>query len=671
MNKLYFKKGIATLAFLMLVLSPVYSQQIVPDGTTKTSLSQYGTTVNVTTNTVKGNSAFNSFVKFNVNKDNVVNLILPGNTDNLVNLVHGEFSDIQGTINSLKGNVVGGNLYLVNPHGMMVGPQGKINAGSLVALSPSKSFMSEYLDANGEISDAFANSLMQREFNVNPDAVITICGELNAKNNIEIMAGNIINHGQINSGAIYSAPQGSVDHADIVNINSFENAKELAVKSGQIYLVADNSIQLNGTVITGEFNAYAGGEMYTDKRAGGQIVANAINVMASEVNGPLYVDSQQTNIYTTKGNLNITGKVGDFNAYSAKNVNFSKGEANSINVSAKKNVYISSVKSNEDANISSKDGFIYLKASLVSGDLNIDSNKSSVKIYSSNVAGDANITKNSGNTVIKDTYIKNDLNIAQKYGSVNITKSNVGETLNVKNYKATTSVSDTLLNVVDIETKGNVYLSNLAVQGKVNIANTGKKTSINNSFLQNDVYIKQTGGEASLSNSTAAKRVTFQSDNALVNVNNALFEGKLTTKGNNSTTKITNINVKNNVALYDKNGSVDVQSTNVEGYLYANGNNSNIHLSQAAIHGDTKLVSYKSDVIAEQSYFEKDINICARKSDTKVLNSSIVGDINANVKDGDITVDGVYVEGGVNIEIKNGVAQVTNATVVGEVAINK
>jgi len=89
------------LAYTISVL-PGYSQQIITDGNTNTVLNTDGTRTNITTSTIKGKNAFNSFSKFKVNTGNTVNLILPDSTDNLLNLIYNESSHINGVLNSVK-----------------------------------------------------------------------------------------------------------------------------------------------------------------------------------------------------------------------------------------------------------------------------------------------------------------------------------------------------------------------------------------------------------------------------------------------------------------------------------------------------------------------------------------------------------------------------------------
>lgn len=87
-------------------ITPCYAQQIITDGNTATSLNTVDTVTDVTTTTTRGTNAFNSFTKFNVDAGNTVNLVVPNTSDNLINLVTGQQTQINGILNSVKNGVL-------------------------------------------------------------------------------------------------------------------------------------------------------------------------------------------------------------------------------------------------------------------------------------------------------------------------------------------------------------------------------------------------------------------------------------------------------------------------------------------------------------------------------------------------------------------------------------
>ena len=101
-------RSMSLLCAMQMVFMPVFSVRlqaqtpnvIVPDGRTGTSLQTTGGVTNVTTSTVSGNNAFNSFSQFGVGQGNTVNLQLPSGTQNLVNIVRDAPAYVNGTLNS-------------------------------------------------------------------------------------------------------------------------------------------------------------------------------------------------------------------------------------------------------------------------------------------------------------------------------------------------------------------------------------------------------------------------------------------------------------------------------------------------------------------------------------------------------------------------------------------
>ena len=83
-----FRKIITYLTIYSFMFSNVcWAAMITPDGRTQTTVNVNGHVYDVTTSTVSGQNAFNSFSNFDVYKGTTVNLYLPGSTLNLINLV--------------------------------------------------------------------------------------------------------------------------------------------------------------------------------------------------------------------------------------------------------------------------------------------------------------------------------------------------------------------------------------------------------------------------------------------------------------------------------------------------------------------------------------------------------------------------------------------------------
>lgn len=196
-------KSICLTTFSMLTLActvsitPVMAQQIITDGYTNTTLNVNGNVTTVTTQTVKGNNAFNSFSKFNVYEGNTVNMIVPAQVENLINIIKNETTSIEGTLNALRNSEVAGNLFLVNPYGVIVGATGVINAGSLTNVTPTKEFVDNFFDSPGNPNSAHIDAVLNGTAPINPNVAVVIDGKINALTSDVIQNGSQVNMSDI------------------------------------------------------------------------------------------------------------------------------------------------------------------------------------------------------------------------------------------------------------------------------------------------------------------------------------------------------------------------------------------------------------------------------------------------------------------------------------------
>lgn len=124
---------------------------ITTDGNTLTYVDDTtGPVINVTTGTTIDNIGLNSFTRFDVGNDSTVNLHLPGGASRLVNLVYDtRQSFIDGTLNAIQGDQIGGHVYFLNPYGIVVGQSGVVNVGALTLMAPDQEFMSGFFPEQG------------------------------------------------------------------------------------------------------------------------------------------------------------------------------------------------------------------------------------------------------------------------------------------------------------------------------------------------------------------------------------------------------------------------------------------------------------------------------------------------------------------------------------------
>ncbi|PIT02591.1 hypothetical protein TSA1_18875 [Bradyrhizobium nitroreducens] len=252
LRKLSRFRSMSLLCAMQMVFLPVYSVRvraqtanvILPDGRTGTSLQTSGSVTNVTTSTVSGNSAFNSFSQFSVGQGNTVNLQLPTGTQNLVNIVRDAPVYVNGTLNSYMNGAIGGNVYFADPKGFVVGRSGVVNVGSLNVSTPTREFTDSLIGAGGQINQSAVGNLMAGSFPVSPDGNIRIYGRVNAIDGVRLTGQNVF------VGGASQRDIANLDHAAkfaaSVNSKGLRSASAITVSNGSIHIGAVNNARVNG-----------------------------------------------------------------------------------------------------------------------------------------------------------------------------------------------------------------------------------------------------------------------------------------------------------------------------------------------------------------------------------------------------------------------------------------
>ncbi|WP_245502187.1 leukotoxin LktA family filamentous adhesin [Bradyrhizobium betae] len=273
-------RSMSLLCALQMVFLPVFSVRlqaqtanvITPDGRTGTSLQTSGSVTNVTTSTVSGNNAFNSFSQFSVGQGNTVNLQLPTGTQNLVNIVRDAPVYVNGTLNSYMNGAIGGNVYFADPKGFVVGRSGTVNVGSLNVSTPTREFTDSLIGPGGAINGTAVGNLMAGSFPVSPDGNIRIYGRVNAIDGVRLTGQNVF------VGGATQRDIANLDHAAkfaaSVNSKGLRSASAITVSNGSIHIGAVNNARVNGrltaqskTATPSNITVQAGNNIDVGKRA--------------------------------------------------------------------------------------------------------------------------------------------------------------------------------------------------------------------------------------------------------------------------------------------------------------------------------------------------------------------------------------------------------------------
>ena len=229
---------------------------LLTDLKTQTSITVSGSVTDITTQSVRGQTGFNSFGRFEVDTGNTVNLHVPGGASNLVNLVHDAKVVVNGTLNGLKDGKIGGNIIFADPHGMVVGASGVVNVGSLTVTTPSSQAMTDLmLAATGAkigstdmVSDSEAAGLVAAlkdgTLDRSSDGAIEIQGRVNSNSSINLFAASAV----VGAAAKLEAgtDAAAAVFASTVNVDNVAIGAGIARDNGSIRIVGDDSVAISG-----------------------------------------------------------------------------------------------------------------------------------------------------------------------------------------------------------------------------------------------------------------------------------------------------------------------------------------------------------------------------------------------------------------------------------------
>lgn len=221
---------------------------IVTDGRTQTAVTPVGgnpAVLDITTQTVRGASGFNSFTHFNVNNGQTVNLQLPQGAANLLNLVHGSQSHIDGVLNAYKDGRIGGNVFFFNPLGVVVGVGGQLNVGSLMLATPTQAYMDRLMDGQGRIDDAALADALAGRVPLSPSGLISVKGQVRATEGALLAAGRVevAAGGQVQAGGAVRVAFGQ-----LVNVDGIQEGGVSFLDGQTVRIVASGDVDVAGRV---------------------------------------------------------------------------------------------------------------------------------------------------------------------------------------------------------------------------------------------------------------------------------------------------------------------------------------------------------------------------------------------------------------------------------------
>ena len=244
------KRILAMLAVASLFVTPsvIQAQNITKTDATKSgTITVDGNITNVLPDrTVNGGkTAINQFANFELDSGNIANLHFE-KAGTLVNFVDSKAS-INGIVNAVKDNKIGGNLYFLSPNGIAVGASSVINAGKVGMIVPNEKFYNSMLKMDN-LSDSTFTQEKINQIALNGDGSIVIEGSINAPSGITLAAQNV----KIEPGAL--------DEVGL-SVDKLEEPLTASITVGKgAKIISDSDVTLMSTAIsnrsTKEGNSY-------------------------------------------------------------------------------------------------------------------------------------------------------------------------------------------------------------------------------------------------------------------------------------------------------------------------------------------------------------------------------------------------------------------------------
>ncbi|MCP2731605.1 two-partner secretion domain-containing protein [Limnofasciculus baicalensis] len=280
------------IASLLTFYSHCALAQITPDGTLGGEASVVTHDINIKGlpgdliegGALRGSALFHSFSEFNVGEGERVYFGNPSGVENIFSRVTGaDFSQILGTLGVL-GN---GNLFLLNPNGIIFGENAQLDVrGSFVA-STADSFIFdnglEFSATNPEVPPLLTvNVPIGLQFGGKPPAAISNGGNLQVGGDLTLVGGRVNSLGKLATPAgevRVAAVNGDVQIQDLSGLSAILLASNNLIleesqlqTGGDLILLAGNTVRVRDS-LQKPFLADAGGNLYIQGNQGIDILA--------------------------------------------------------------------------------------------------------------------------------------------------------------------------------------------------------------------------------------------------------------------------------------------------------------------------------------------------------------------------------------------------------------
>ncbi len=255
---------------------------ITSDGTLGTAITAAGGVFDISGGTIKGGNQFHSFGRFSVGTGDAAIFGGPAGIQNVLSRVTGGFrSEIDGTLGS---SIPGANLFLMNPNGILFGPNSQLDLGGsfhgttadFIGFADGSQFT-----ASPSPSDGLLSSAAPERFGFLNPAPAPI--EVNTPSVLQVPSGQTLSFvggdltlgaadfsapsyllagaGRINLASVASAGEATLD-GGAVNVDSFGRLGDVTIQGGSlvdardVYIRAGNFVLDESIIIPGVFSFF-------------------------------------------------------------------------------------------------------------------------------------------------------------------------------------------------------------------------------------------------------------------------------------------------------------------------------------------------------------------------------------------------------------------------------
>lgn len=286
-----------------------------------TDIANSGKQYDITNQQVKGGNALNKFDNFGITQHDVANLHM-GEANHQINVVKNKI-DIDGVVNAIKDNKIGGDVYFFSNAGIVVGANGVFNVGRLTLGTNTTYGEGLY---NGGMESHLQKTAAEQAKAVAGGSDITLKGKVYAEGDVVLGAGSVnVKGGEIrthrNNADTYADKKAADAYRNqLVKINTPSATVATALGKGDVALAAvgvpseAKAFETKGAIVINQAYIDAAGG---DTSISASAERNGGNLMGSKADASVEISNatiQGQNV-AISAETKVSGKVGSADAY--------------------------------------------------------------------------------------------------------------------------------------------------------------------------------------------------------------------------------------------------------------------------------------------------------------------------------------------------------------------